>query len=334
MDSATQFLLGASISGAAMGPRLGARALLIGGLVATLPDLDSLIQMGNEIDDMTYHRGASHSVLVQTAAAPVIALAVTRVVREAREHWKPLLLTVWLCLVTHSVLDSLTTYGTQILWPLDIGPPVALPSIFIIDPLYSGLLLAGVLLACLWRRRQERAVRAVRVLLLLSTVYLGVGVTGHLIVQARAESHPDFAGKRVHVQPAPFNILFWQVLAVDRDRYVTGLTSLIGCPIVHVSSHERLAQAPNGIEPPDSARRLEWFTDGFYTYQDKGDTVAIADLRIGFHPNFVFSFAIARRQSETFAAIDPVQIELSRSRGALIEDLIGKASESLEVCPA
>ena len=67
MDSITQFLLGASVASATLGTRLGARALLIGGVIGTLPDLDSFIPMGNAIDTMTYHRGFSHSVLVQTA---------------------------------------------------------------------------------------------------------------------------------------------------------------------------------------------------------------------------------------------------------------------------
>ena len=57
MDSVTQFLLGASVSGAVIGPKMGIRALLIGGVVATLPDLDAFVPMGNVIDTMTHHRG-------------------------------------------------------------------------------------------------------------------------------------------------------------------------------------------------------------------------------------------------------------------------------------
>ena len=188
MDTATQFLLGAGVSGAILGNRIGARALLIGGLVATLPDLDSFVPMGNEIDDMTYHRGVTHSVLVQTAAAPVIAFVVSRAVPNLRAHWRVLLLTVWLCLVTHSVLDSLTTYGTQILWPLEIGPPVALPSVFIIDPLYSGMLLVGAVALLALRRNRARGVKVLRSLMLVSTLYLGLGVTGQFVVHARAEA--------------------------------------------------------------------------------------------------------------------------------------------------
>ncbi len=335
MDSATQFLLGASISGATLGSRLGGRALLIGGLVATIPDLDAFIPMGNDIDNMTYHRGFSHSVFVLTAAAPVVAYAITKVVRSTREHFRPLLITTWLCLITHAILDALTTYGTQIFWPLSAGSPAAWPAVFIIDPLYTLLLLTGVL--CLWlmRRNCRRGVRANQVLLTVATVYLGLGLSANMIVRANAESHPELSGMRVFVQPTPFNILFWQVLAVDDTHYVTGLTSpLPSCPIAELSRHERLIEAPHGFQPSESVRRLEWFTDGFYTYQDRGGALAIADLRIGYHPDFVFSFEIARRNGQGFVAVEPVQVGPETPRSQSVGTIIASAAQGMDRCPA
>ena len=48
MDSISQFALGASVAAVVLGPRVGAaRAVLLGGLVATLPDLDVLIDHGD-----------------------------------------------------------------------------------------------------------------------------------------------------------------------------------------------------------------------------------------------------------------------------------------------
>ena len=237
--------------------------------------------------------------------------------------------------MTHSILDSLTTYGTQILWPLEIGPPVALPSVFIIDPLYSALLLIGAVALSAMRRNRAKGVKVLRALMLVSTLYLGLGVTGNAVVRARAEAHPDFRGLQVHVQPTAFNILFWQVLGVDETAYVTGLTSVLGsCAITEISRHERLAEAPGDTEPPPSVRRLEWFTDGFYSYQDRGDSIAITDLRIGFHPHFVFSFDIARRQAAGVVDIDPVRIALDRPRSELAQDLLKRASRTLTTCTA
>ena len=75
MDSITQFALGASIGEAVLGRKIGNRAPVIGGLVATLPDLDSFIPWDDAIASMTYHRSATHSLFVLAALSPAYMLA-------------------------------------------------------------------------------------------------------------------------------------------------------------------------------------------------------------------------------------------------------------------
>lgn len=141
MDSITQAALGASIAGAVAGKTLGRSALLTGALLGTLPDLDVVIDYGSAVANFTQHRGFSHSLFILIPLSFLIAWGLWR--------WKPQLsYQRWLALaglilVTHPLLDAFTTYGTQLFWPL--GDPVALNSIFIIDPLYTLPLLAGCL---------------------------------------------------------------------------------------------------------------------------------------------------------------------------------------------
>ncbi len=312
MDSVTQFLLGASISGALLGPRIGAKSLLIGGLVATLPDLDSLIPYDDPIDSMTHHRGFSHSLLVQTALAPLITLAVGKIVPAAREHLKMLLLTIWLVLITHSVLDSLTTYGTQIFWPLNVGPPVAFPAVFIIDPVYSLMLLAGILTFFFARKKPGGGLRFNRIMLTLSSLYLALGIVGNVVITNRASQDPMLRDMRLHVQPTAFNLLIWQVTGVSEDRLVTGLMSLTGeCALRHAVTADRHA-APTGLtEVSPSVKRLEWFTDGFYSYGVREGVETITDLRIGFYPNYAFSFKIGEERDQAFNPVPPERIRLS-----------------------
>ncbi|MEX1035198.1 MAG: metal-dependent hydrolase, partial [Sneathiella sp.] len=311
MDSVTQFVLGASISGALLGPRIGAKSLLIGGLIATLPDLDSFIPIDDAIDNMTYHRGFSHSVLVQTVLSPVIAVIIGKIVPSSWAHKKILFLTVWLVLVTHSLLDSLTTYGTQIFWPLEIGPPVAFPAVFIIDPAYTLLLMTGVF-TVFFARKKTGGFRTNQIVLALSCAYLLAGLTSNLIVSDRAKADPVFRDMRIHVQPTAFNLLVWQVTGVSDDRIATGLTSLTnGCGIRHLVMAER-QNVPRGIEAiPPSVKRLEWFTDGFYTYGEKDGHRTISDLRMGYYPNYAFSFSFAKDSDNGVITIPPERIDLT-----------------------
>lgn len=333
MDSATQFLLGASLAGVTLAPAIGRKALLVGGVVATLPDLDVLIPINNPIDAMTYHRGPTHSILVLTAAAPLIAWATRKLARIPIDNWRRLLLTVWLCLVTHPILDALTTYGTQILWPLNIGPPVALPSVFIIDPFYTSLLLAGVLTMALLRNRRDLGHRINRSLLALGCLYLGLGAAAHFTVKAKAAATPELKGAKIMVQPTPFNIVFWQVLAVDQDHYYVGYTSpLSACRSVVMNKKKRVSALTGNIGRKPSIARLKWFTDGFYAYQKFGATWTIADLRIGFDPNFVFRFAVANGSADTPQPIEARRIRVERANRQAVAGLIDRIETGLSSC--
>ena len=296
MDSVSQFVLGSTVAAVFLGPKLGARSLLLGGVVATLPDLDSFYPYENALDAVTYHRGFSHSLIVQTAVSPLIAAFAHRVFKKNQISYSLMLLTVWLCLITHSFLDSLTTYGTQLLWPLNAGSPFAFPSVFIIDPIYTLTLIVG-LVGFLWfsRGNRRRAVKITQVCLVLSSFYLSLGMAGHLFIKSKAGQHPELAGKRIHVQPTPFNILYWQILAIDKTHYYTSATSVLnGCSDLIIHKFPRLAQVTDQtktIALPQSVKRFEWFTNGFYNYRTGDDgALKISDLRIGFAPFYPFSY--------------------------------------------
>ena len=288
---------------------MGRKAIILGGLVATVPDLDNFLSHSNVIDEMTYHRGFSHSLIIQTAVSPILALAIRYIIPATKTYFMPLLATLWLCLITHSLLDSLTTYGTQLLWPFanhsaaQTAPlslsPIAYPSIFIIDPLYTSLLLVGILCYLLFRSTPQKAIKSVQLGLMLSTLYLAAGISAHMLVFKRAETHPLLAGKQIHVQPTPFNMLYWQILAIDAHRYYTGLTSLARlCTQIDISSHPRRPHPPADLTPSYSVRRLEWFTNGFYSYQQVGKKLVIKDLRIGVSPFFPFTFSFAAQTED------------------------------------
>lgn len=327
MDSATQFLLGASVSAVMLGPKLGPRAVLLGGVVATLPDLDSFLPAQNALDSVTYHRGFSHSLFVQTAVSPFIALSAQAIFKKTNLNWYWLWFTVWLCLITHSLLDCLTTYGTQIFWPLNIGSPVAIPSVFIIDPFYTSLLLIGVItFVYMARRNAVTAARVIRLCLLAGTVYLGFGLSAHMIVKERAQAHPLLWGKKIHVQPTPFNILYWQILAVDETYYYSGATSVLrGCSLVNLKKHPRIAKVDELAKSPSSVERFEWFTNGFYNYKKTENGLQISDLRIGFAPFYPFSYQFAQKIGAKYQVTRPFRVKSESRSLAYLTKLYGLA---------
>ena len=151
MDSLSQIALGSAVGMAVMGRRTALwKAALWGGLAGTVPDLDALIDFGDPVRNMTYHRGESHALFYLTLASPLLAWIVTRVHGEAalfKRWW----LAIWLVLITHPLLDTMTVYGTQLALPFS-NHPFGVGSIFIIDPLYTVPLLVGAGVALASRR--------------------------------------------------------------------------------------------------------------------------------------------------------------------------------------
>jgi inner membrane protein len=306
MDSLSQIALGASLGVAVMGRRTAPwKAALWGAACGTLPDLDALVDHGDPILDMTLHRGDSHSLLWLTLLAPVLAAAAATLHRQ----W-PLFgrwwLALWLALFTHPLLDWMTVYGTQLLRPFS-NEPLGLGSIFIIDPLYTLPLLAGVM-AALWRR-DARGERWNAAGLLLSTAYLAWSAAAqqHVIGIARASlAAQGIAAQRVLVTPAPFGTLLWRIVAIDGDRYHEGFRSLLddGSGVRFDAFPRNLALADAaGPQAREAIARIERFSDGFHRLREVDGTLRVADLRMGQEPAYVFEFAIGRRASPLFEDI-------------------------------
>ena len=85
MDSLTQLVLGSAVAEAAIGRRVGNRAILWGAVAGTLPDLDVFVPLGDVVRDFTYHRSASHSLFVLALLTPLLVWLITRIHSDARE---------------------------------------------------------------------------------------------------------------------------------------------------------------------------------------------------------------------------------------------------------
>ena len=297
MDSVTQTLLGAAVGGAVAGRRYGRKAFLWGAVLGTLPDLDNLIRWGDAVSDMTKHRGFSHSLIFLTPFSIVLAAAVYRWFSSLRPGFFQLWLMIWLCLVTHPLLDAFTTYGTQLFWPLP-SQPVALSSVFIIDPLYTLPLLVGVLL-CLYKWGKKNVLRWNTAGLLLSTGYLLASLLAKGVIHERLDTTlaaEGLTGKPVFSAPTPFNIVLWRVMVLDGEQYYEGLASLLDDQV-----DIQLIQFPGKSvsDAPElaSLNRLNWFTGGFYSlHETQGDLIA-TDLRLGVHAIHPFRFLVAKRDA-------------------------------------
>jgi inner membrane protein len=294
MDSITQAVLGASIQGALLGRWQGRKALLFGAMLGTLPDLDVVIDYGDAVAQMTYHRGFSHSLFVLSG----VALLLTWLVRR----WRPnpgytgarLLLTIWLILVTHTLLDSFTSYGTQLFWPL-ATPPIAWASIFIIDPLYTLPLLGAVLVGAVIGLG-KKGLRWQYGALGLSSMYLAFTLAGQQMAEHRVQqalTRDGIQAEAMFSTPTPFNSLLWRVIVLDGGQYHEALVSWFDSQPPALQSLPRGLHWRESLQDSPQHARLEWFSRGILRYDRIGDQLVVTDLRMGMAGYHPFRFPMA-----------------------------------------
>ncbi|MEC7815225.1 MAG: metal-dependent hydrolase [Pseudomonadota bacterium] len=291
MDSITQAALGASLAGAVAGKTLGRSVLLTGALIGTLPDLDVVIDYGTAVANFTQHRGFSHSLFVLAPLSLLLAWVLWR--------WRPQLsyrrwlALVGLILITHPILDSFTTYGTQLFWPL--GDPVAINTLFIIDPLYTLPLLIG----CLAFAFRPPAKAWISAGLAVSTLYIGWSLVAQQWISQRIEPALAEAGledARVMVQPMPFNTVLWRATALTDDTRVEIVTGFLDRDdSVTLEYFPRDTDVRQALADLPETQRLEWFTKGFLAYERQGDQLMATDIRLGLPGAHPFTFVLAEQ---------------------------------------
>lgn len=322
MDSLSQIALGSALTIGVMGRRTAVwKAALWGGVCGTLPDLDSFINFGDAVRNMTYHRAESHSLFYLTLISLPIAWSVSRVHTEARaesQHFKYWWLGLWLALFTHPLLDTMTVYGTQLLQPFS-DYPFAIGSIFIIDPMYTLPLLIGTV--CAMVVKNATGLRWNMIGIVLSTTYLLWSAVVQIHVHGVAKESLLTRGistEKILVTPSPFNTLLWRIVVMREGGFEEGYYSLFDREQkIRFDRFTTDAALYESLKDVWAVERMAWFTRGFFKMQIEGDKALITDLRMGQEPNYIFSFAVAQSKSPTFAAITPESVG---SRGNLSEE--------------
>lgn len=187
MDTVTHGLTGWLISRAIpmdRGGREATAAVIVGSL---LPDADNLTSLLGSESYLRLHRGLSHGFAGIAVISLLIALLLYRFGKW--KDLKKLYLLAFLGQLSHVALDLLNSYGTQIFQPFS-DARVSFDLLFVVDLVFTGIIVAGLLLS----RRRTFPAQAAMVAL---CVYVGFATFLHLRVEDAVRSAAEQHG--VHV---------------------------------------------------------------------------------------------------------------------------------------
>ncbi len=251
MDPVTH-LLGGALAGRMLAPRgLERRAMAAGALAGIFPDIDYLARLFlDPLDALNLHRGVTHSLLLM----PLWALLAGGILSRWPGLPRRRAVAVAAAGITlHVLLDLVTPFGTRILAPLD-GRAHTLGTTFVIDPVITLLLAAGLLLVV--RTGRPRAGAAA-----LLGVALVVGFQGMQRQQAEALADrwaraEGLAPIRVLALPQPFSAWNWKLVVETEGGYRIAHVHLGGAGLLarFYPAGWPLADTVCGYRPPEAAR--------------------------------------------------------------------------------
>ena len=204
MDTVTHALAGAVIGSAGFRQRGGRVALWTAIAAAEFPDLDVVILRAGSAAYLQWHRTFTHSALLLPAWAAVVAGLFWLGAR--RSDFKVLYGAALAGLASHLFLDWLTSYGTELLWPVSAAR-FQLNWVFILDPYLWAML--GVTLWATLRRQSRRA------------PVVGLAVIGAYLVLCASARYSALAGiraDRVDAFAQPLRPFSWTLVRANGDQ--------------------------------------------------------------------------------------------------------------------
>ncbi len=287
MDVFTQGVIGATAAQATASDKDIKQATLIGFLAGMLADADVFIRSTTDpMLVLEYHRHFTHSLVFIPVGALVASLILWPLFRRQLTFSRVYLFSFAGYLFS-GFIDTCTSYGTYLLWPLT-ETRYAWHIISIIDPVFTLGLIIAIVVAF-----KKRQVLFSRIGLVFAGCYLLLGV----VQLQRAESVlDDIVAERGHViekhvvKPTIGNLLLWRSIYLAGDTfYIDAIRVGAASQFYEGDTIPRFnANALPGSIAIDSTlyidiQRFDKFSDGYVAYYPGRDSI-LGDIRYSISP--------------------------------------------------
>ncbi|RKS94055.1 inner membrane protein [Flavobacterium limicola] len=311
MDSFTQIALGIAIDEVCAGKKLKNKTVLYGAVLGTIPDLDVVVGIFlNPVDAVLIHRGISHSLFLFLFLSPILGWIISKIERDKINFIQASGMVFW-CLFTHVILDLFTSWGTQILWPLDYR--FALKTIFVIDPLYTIPLVISLI--TVWKTKDTilRKKYIIRGLFISSSyLLLSCFIKVYALNQfEKALLKQGIEYSEIIVKPTAFNLILWNANVATQENYLLGDYSLFDTQPISFTAYSKNKILESQLNGNSDFEKLKKASEGWYIISQKNQSLYFNDLRFGLlndnpkNPQFAFSYQFIRNNDDLKAVEVP-----------------------------
>ncbi|WP_165813808.1 metal-dependent hydrolase [Terrimonas sp.] len=285
MDSLTHIVLGACIGEAVAGKQLGKKAMLLGAVAQSIPDIDAIGSIWlNEVDDIVAHRSLTHSIVFAIVVSCLLAWIAGKMFHRHNAAKRTYVLLFSVNIFVHVFIDAFNAYGTELFYPFN-DTRFSFNLVFVADPLFS----IGPLIAFVWLllakskyvHRKKIAVYAIA----LTTIYITYAFANKMKVEqvvANTLNRQHIVSEGHFTTPTILNSLLWYVVVKQEDGYKVGYRSVFDkTGEIVFNDVERNDSLLNNVTDKNDALKLIRFSSGYYTVEKWSDTLVLNVLRFG-----------------------------------------------------
>ncbi|CAM4103038.1 metal-dependent hydrolase [Flavobacterium antarcticum] len=310
MDSFTQVLLGIATVEVIAGRQLKNKTFIYGAILGTLPDLDVIVGLFMDpVSGVAIHRGISHSIFLFLLVSPIFGWAIAKIER-GKINIQRATLVAFFGLFTHVLLDSFTSWGTQILWPL--SHRYALKTIFVVDLFYTIPLLISLIYVYRSKTQILRSTFMWRGII-ISSAYLIISCSIKLFALHKFENalqNQNISYREIIVKPTAFNTILWNANIATAEGYLLGDYSLFDTKPISFKLYKGDKLMEQKISNALDFKKLTTISEGWYIVNKQNDRILFNDLRFGLlndnpdNPQFAFSYEFKPNTDGSFTVVE------------------------------
>ncbi|MBP8193598.1 MAG: metal-dependent hydrolase [Chitinophagales bacterium] len=286
MDSLTHIVIGGALGELTLGKKIGNKAIIIGAVANTIPDLDVFFTKFAVTPEqgLQMHRGFTHAFFFH----PFIALPFAFLLYTIFRKKIPLLTCYFVFLsgfITHVLLDGGTTYGTQMLMPFT-NKLISWNNLSVVDPLFTIPVLLFFIVVWFFNKENNLRRNLAAISLVLSLIYLGTSTFNKLNsakVFKQNLQQQNIQYTQFSTTPTMFTSFLWNVLAVNDSMIYVGEYSVFQKnKKVDFVGFKRNIDLLEPVKNTAAVQALLWFSQGNYLVeQGQNDTLEFYNIKWG-----------------------------------------------------
>ncbi|RCL41575.1 MAG: metal-dependent hydrolase [Gammaproteobacteria bacterium] len=291
MDPLSQGAVGAAFAQSTANKKNIFKISVIGFLAGLAPDLDILIKSSTDpILFLEYHRQFTHSLFFIPFGSLIVALMLFPFFKSSMSI-KTVYYASLLGYATHGLLDTCTSYGTQLFWPFS-NERVTWNNISIVDPLFT---IPVVILVVIAIKTNKKIFSFFSIGWII--FYLSLGFIQYeraLLAAVELAQVRGHSPERLTLKPSFGNLILWKsiyqhketfyvdaIRAAQSSTWCTGESIRVFDYQYHLPNLEKESQQKKDIE------RFRWFSQDYLGYDKERNIVT--DVRYSMIPNQIAS---------------------------------------------